>query len=368
MPDTLLDYTPEGCKTNSSLRVKTVKIPKIKKINAIYLDEALEIQNNACLITRKDYSLKFSQGEEINFNNAWRLFQNGELPKSQVFKLCAGSAVRKPKSYPCSQLDLHGDNTRKPIMDYDFIKFCADGYINETENKRILLKHIENNNLRFIPYTHMLTKRYTRRLLAKFGKLKHEGLGVTLTLRNSPDNSVYYDRCRATKHFDTLMNRIRRHCAKHGFDVGAYFGVVEIGDPPRLLDNGYITIGFNVHIHVIFYNLPWVEHKWLQNAWHEITGDSLNVFVSKRSQKAKKYIIKYLSKGLRGDLSPTMVLNWACGKRMWISSNHLFEEKKEIIIIPESMWEIVGLVDCSYIGVFEVIEEKPPPLEVESVA
>jgi len=367
----LLDYTAEGCKTNSPLREILEKLhisqPKINKIQAIYESEAQELENNALDITHKRYSLPIKPGEDINFNTAWRLLQSGDLPKSQVFKLCASAEVRKHKSIVTNQRDLYGNNARLQNMNYEFIKFCAEGYRNETENNRILLKNINNGKLWFLPYNHMLTKQYIRGLIAKFSKLKNKGLGVTLTLKNSPYRSVYQDRVKATKCFDKLMKRIRRHCAKNGLRLGDYFGVIEIGDPPRLLKNGWVTVGFNTHIHVIFYNLPWISHKWLQNAWLEITGDSQNVFVSNRNQKAKNYVIKYLSKALKGDLTPTVVLNWACGKRMWISSNHLFEkqEKENTVVEVCSPWIVIGLVNSSYVGQFEVIEEeKPPPIEV----
>ena len=344
---TLLDNTPEGRKTNSTLREKKLR-------QTIDADLAIELLQTAKEITHRKYELPEDLKDGCTFNDAWRLAQWGDIPPGQVWKLAAAAEVRKPKyELVQNQIRLDGKPLRIPIFDYGTLKRYAELYKENVDHNRILLQDTEGRKLRFIPYTHVLSERYIIALLCKFHKHLHEGLGVTLTLRNTPESSIYENRKRLTSCFNVLLGRIRRHCEENGLKMGRYFWIAEIGNPPKQLKNGKMSIGYMTHLHVIFYDLPFLSQEWISQAWYEITGDSKNVWVSPRNVRAKRYVEKYLTKALKGDLTPTLVCNWACHTRVWGTSRDFFEktEKEEY---ASGEWIVIGIVTIDLEGVYEI--------------
>jgi hypothetical protein len=139
-----------------------------------------------------------------------------------------------------------------------------------------------------------------------------------------------------------------------------YFIMTEYGE-----DNGM------VHLHIFIKGIEPPRttrefrdlHREISDAWHKITGDSFNVWISKMKRRADRYFLKYILKNTH-EPTESLILAWACGMRVWTCSrffwdsytSHALDEFDAVGTTAGSIDEIVGIV-WELLGVIDVFDD-----------
>jgi hypothetical protein len=209
--------------------------------------------------------------------------------------------------------------TRKE-MNMEKIRDCAYRYAYLMDEKRLVFHGIDekgNKYLRFERMAHMLDIRYWRGLRVRLSKMRMKGMGVTLTLRCDSRESIYNDRKRISYCWNRML--LFLHGLLGEFE---YFKMSEYGE-----NNGM------VHLHVFIKGIEPPKnvrefqelHRAISDAWHEITGDSFEVRISKMKQHADRYFMKYIIKNTQKEFTNSLILAWACGLRVWSCSRGFWD-------------------------------------------
>jgi len=261
-----------------------------------------------------------------------------------AFKPFAGMKRKKRISFQFQQANWEANRSRQD-MDLERMKLLAFNYMEEKKNTKLLFTRNKYGTVgyMFLPYLNMLHPQYAKKQLKKIENLPY-GLGITLTTRYSKEESINHSIKRLNECFHTFMIYLGRYLVKKL----QYFAVREIAG-----GNGV------THIHGTIFNQLYIPQTVIKSLWYKITGDSYKVWVSARNTKAKKYLSKYLTKTLKGELTNSVVALWSCGQRLFSTSEDLFqeletEEDDESYKYISYKWEFVGIVfECELEGIYE---------------
>lgn len=264
-------------------------------------------------------------------------------------------------------------------MDIGKVRECADAYKRLMNRKRLVFKHVHHNEdgsktqmMKFVRPVHMLDENYWKRHLVRLDRIESWwGMGITLTLRASPVGSVYDDILKVKRCWNVMRGYLSRHPYIRGRsgDPGRfdYFAVVEVGSENRMVHLHVLVFGASPpgcgerswwcrhdHLHEIegVGNAFRCLHRDISDKWLDITGDSKVVWLSSSSVQAKNYVLKYLTKGVRGgELSDSLYLVWASGRRVWSCSRGLLDILSGYDELPD---DVATLDRWVFLGVYEI--------------
>jgi hypothetical protein len=245
---------------------------------------------------------------------------------------------------------IANDEVRKPRgeMDMEKIRDCAYRYAYLMNEKRLVfLGEDDNGNkyLRFERMAHMLDMRYWDGLRKRLSRIRMKGMGLTLTMRCDENTSVYEDR----KRISSCWNKMRLFLQRK-FRGLVFFMMSEYGENMRM-----------VHLHIFIKGLEPPRtvkefqdlHRDISDAWHRITGDSYNVWISRMKRRADRYFMKYILKATSKGFTDSLILAWACGLRVWTCSRGFWDSYTsqsldyfEMITDPLPVaWELLGIIE-----------------------
>lgn len=272
-----------------------------------------------------------------------------------------GEHREKRKSFEWKQASWEANKPRI-LMDFKRVHNLALVHRLDVEEKKIcLVRHKDGKDgFLFLPYTNMLCKSYVKKKMKRIEILPN-GLGITLTLRYSKNDSISDSMIKLNESFDKFMTYLNRELSPNKkFDSKTkdirfklkYFACREISHGEGVC-----------HIHMLVLNKKFISQSRIKRLWHKITTDSFKVWVSKRNRRAVEYISKYFTKTMKGILTDSIVALWACGQRVFSTSSKLFqeyeEEENEIIVdfdILLARWHFMGIImdsECELEGFYE---------------
>ena len=250
-------------------------------------------------------------------------------------------------------------------MNFERVENLALNHKLDVEGRKIILcRHKEGKDgFLFLPYTNMLCPSYVQKKMRKI-EILPEGLGITLTLRYSKNDSIQDSMQKLNDSFNKFILYLNRELSKNSeFNAKSkdkrfklkFFACREIAHGKGVC-----------HIHMSVFNKKFISQSKIKKLWHNITTDSFKVWVSRRNKRAVEYISKYFTKTLKGILTSSIVALWACGQRVFSTSSKLFQDfedaKDEIILdfdILLARWHFMGIVKdsnyecCEYLGFYE---------------
>ncbi|MEM2175644.1 MAG: hypothetical protein QXI58_08515 [Candidatus Micrarchaeia archaeon] len=240
----------------------------------------------------------------------------------------------------CDKLILDLGETKEIVEN---IKNFAEKYINEVENKVIVLE--KNNEFLLIPYTTRFNRKYKKIIYKKFRKLskaKVFGRHTFLTITYNWKNAFTFKEMRYnfSKKLTELIDRIKK---KYHFSF--YIKTIEFMPKHKL-----------IHAHILFLNIGFINPKWLTKQLKLLgLGKIKKIKEFRNLENGIWYFFKYLSKSIKNEIeNDTLYLSWALNIKTFswsILINRLLEftknniEKKGFIYIGlEEFKGIVGLI------------------------
>lgn len=246
-------------------------------------------------------------------------------------------------------------------VNFERIKSLAFYYAKDKEKAKIVCRRQrlgQPEEFLFLPNKNMFQPRYISDQLKKFSNLP-PAIGFSLSLKYNNDQSLKFSDDKIDDCFETLIKKLNKKFEKK---------IVFL----RSKEIGKRGLGNMLHLHIAAFNLFKEFDNSLESAkklqriikkiWHKITGDSFEVRVSIRGQKASSYLLKYYQKELKGEFTKTIISLWALGSRVFTTSTNFLEDIAEIEDLLEAWvesqgtgWEFLGILfDCEITGHFDM--------------
>jgi len=242
---------------------------------------------------------------------------------------------------------------KRPTIDYrnawgakGHVLSNARSYVKKVQNRAIVLRNLETDEIRVIPYFTRFSDGYYRAAIGKLRKLRADR-GVFLTLTIDPTRFVSLDH--AYREIQAAWNRLLTMLQKRCGHRLEFVKIVEFQK------NG------SPHLHVLFLNIArLIDADELREFWDHRYGQGTFVYLKKlgnRINKVVSYLVKYMEKNLtmpdiefQGPDGLTdaasfqqIALSWALNLRAFSTSKGIFNTPP--MNNSNSIWEFLGVFD-----------------------
>jgi hypothetical protein len=224
----------------------------------------------------------------------------------------------------------------------DDVTAFAVGYVQDTENKVLVLLNHRKKEKKCLPYRTRFDRDYGKRIARKWKKIGYrEGIFLTLTL--NPRRFRSFDH--AYRCLLRGWNRIATAMRKKFPQIKGYARVVE------LQESG------NPHLHVLIFGADFIAIEWIRKLWeeHYQLGQQINVKKIENDRGAIRYLLKYLLKAFTGKTADEIdrafiqkAMLWAVNSRGWAVSGSL------ISLISYRLIQTGGVSDWVFVGAFSL--------------
>jgi len=224
---------------------------------------------------------------------------------------------------------------------------CAKSYCTDTEEKMIMLRNRETDQLLFIPYTHRFQDAYYKAAIKKMRKIKcRDAVFLTLTIDPKRFTSLLDCYRGLQLNWNRLLTVLRKRFKKRLHFI-------------RIIEFTHEGIP---HLHVLFLNLKrLIDADELREFWDKKYGMAIMVHIkhihNDRGQ-ATRYIIKYLQKIFLDEETDLILkevktpscpfnqraLGWALNLRIFSTSRGILDNPPDQVKLPQGVWELVGIV------------------------
>lgn len=241
-----------------------------------------------------------------------------------------------------------------PVLDYrnawqrmGIVISNATSYVKKVRDRAIVLRNVETNEIKVIPYFTRFSDGYYEKAMKKLKEL-HADRGVFLTLTIDPKRFTSlkqaYDELQ--KSWNKLLSMLRKRHRRLEFVKIVEFQ--KSGSP---------------HLHVLFFNIPrLIDANELRAFWDKQYGEGTFVYLKSLhngSNRVIAYLLKYMRKYLDSpaveycgaggmtDATPfqQLALSWALNLRAFSTSRGIFNPLP--LNNSNGTWEFLGIFDLS---------------------